>query len=54
MYNLTATDTRGDKLPSVVFTGTEMECLRAFHLKCGYSFMNHKFYSSIHYNLDKL
>lgn len=52
-FNLIATDTREDKTPRVVFTGTEIECLRAFHLRCAYSFHNHKTFSSVHYNLEK-
>ena len=53
-FNLTATDTRGDKTPRVVFTGTAHECRVAFMFKCAYSFQNHKTFSSVHYNLDKL
>lgn len=52
-FNLTATDTRGDNTPRVVFTGTESECLSVFQFKCAYSFRNHKTFSSVHYNIEK-
>ena len=52
-FNLTATDTRGDKTPRVVFTGTEMDCLRVFQFKCSYSFHNHKSFSWVHFNIEK-
>lgn len=54
IFILTATDTRMDNTPRVVFTGTEMECLRAFQFKCSYSFHNHKTFSWVHFNIEKL